>query len=165
MLSAYVPVHIEGGCYFIVIAILIWLAVLAAFIAYDCANIYIVVTEGMAQRAAVALGREENIVLNKFFTRTYLSADPLLNNNEYERFIVQDYNFRLRVKWLWAWPWNDTAKIVIEESISRIVAKPRDKEQEIKTPPPWQNGEKIVLLQKSGGQWKINRIIFKKPLE
>lgn len=150
---------------FIVAAIIIWLAVLATFIAYDCANIYIVVTEGMAQRAAVVLGSEENIALNKFFTQTYLSADPLLNNNEYEGFIIQDYSLKLRVKWLWAWPWNNSAKVVIEESIPKIVARPRDNEQDVKTPPQWQNGEKIVLLEKSAGQWKINRIIFKKPLK
>lgn len=150
---------------FIAIAILIWLAVLVTFTAYDCANIYIVVTEGMTQRATAVLDGQENIALNKFFTSSYLNSDPLLNNNQYEDFIIQDYNLKLRIKWLWAWPWSDSARVVIEEEIPRIVAKPRSQDQEIKTPPPWQNGEKIILLQRRAGLWKIDGIIFKKPLK
>lgn len=51
----------------IILAIILCLAVLAAFIAYDCANIYIVITEGMALRATAILEGQENIVLHKFF--------------------------------------------------------------------------------------------------
>lgn len=149
----------------IAIAILIWLAVLVTFTAYDCANIYIVVTEGMAQRASAVLDGRENVVLNKFFTSSYLNSDPLLNNNQYEDFIIQDYNYKLHIKWLWAWPWSDSARVVIEEEIPKIVAKPRSEDQEIKTPPSWQNGEKIILLQKRAGLWKIDGVIFKKPLK
>jgi hypothetical protein len=148
----------------IVIAIIICLVVLAAFIAYDCANIYIVLNEGMVNRASAILDDQETIVLNKFFTQGYLSVDPLLNNNSYEQFIIQDYNLQVRVKSLWAWPWDNHAKAVIEESIPDIKAKPKDDEEGPKTPPPWQNGEKVVLLKKDAGQWKIDRIIFKKPL-
>ncbi len=170
----------EGGCWFlnimlkfmqylakklIAIAILIWLAILVTFTAYDWANIYIVVTEGMTQRATAVLDGQENIVLNKFFTSSYLNSDPLLNNNQYEDFIIQDYNLKLRIKWLWVWPWSDSARVVIEEEIPKIVAKPRSENQEIKTPPSWQNGEKIILLQKRAGLWKIDGIIFKKPLK
>lgn len=150
---------------FIIIAILIWLIVLVSFTAYDCANIYIVVTEGMTQRAVAILEGQENVSLNKFFTSSYLSSDPLLNNNQYENFIIQDYNLRLRIKWLWAWPWNDSARVVVEEEIPKIVAKPRSEDQEVKTPPPWQNGEKVILLQKRAGLWKIDGIIFKTPLK
>jgi len=149
----------------IILAIIISLAVLAAFIAYDCANIYIVITEGMTLRATAILEGQENIVLNKFFTQSYLNADPLMNNNVYEDFIIQDYNIKMRVKWLWAWPWEDKVKVVIEESIPKIVGKPKDDEQAAKTPPAWQNGEKIVLLEKIDSYWKIAGVIFKSYLD
>jgi len=149
----------------IVLAIIVCLAVLATLIAYDCANIYIVVTEGMTLRATSILEGQENVVLQKFFTQAYLKADPLMNNNVYNDFIIQDYNIKMRVKWLWAWPWEERVKAVIEESIPKIVGKPRDDEQPVKTPPSWQNGEKIVLLEKQDGHWKIAGIIFKSSLD
>ncbi|MBM7582245.1 hypothetical protein JOD02_001102 [Caldicoprobacter guelmensis] len=119
----------------------------------------------MTQRAAAILEEQKNVSLNKFFTSSYLSSDPLLNNNQYENFIIQDYNLRLRIKWLWAWPWNDSARVVVEEEIPKIVAKPKSDDQEVKIPPPWQNGEKVILLQKRAGLWKIDGIIFKAPLK
>ena len=149
----------------IILAIILCLAVLAAFIAYDCANIYIVITEGMALRATAILEGKVNIVLNKFFTQANFKADPLIKSNVYDDYIIQDYNIKMRVKWLWAWPWEEQVKAVIEESIPRIVGKPKNDEQEVKTPPSWQNGEKIVLLEKKDGYWKIAGIIYKSSLQ
>jgi hypothetical protein len=94
-----------------------------------------------------------------------LNADPLIKSNVYDDYIIQDYNIKMRVKWLWAWPWEEQVKAVIEESIPRIVGKPKNDEQEVKTPPSWQNGEKIVLLEKKDGYWKIAGIIYKSSLQ
>ncbi|MFO7296050.1 MAG: hypothetical protein FWJ59_04605 [Caldicoprobacter sp.] len=148
----------------VALLILILLAILVTFTAYDCANIYIVVTEGLTQRVDAIMNNHENVSLKKFFSSTFLNSDPLLNNNVYADFIIQDYKLQLSIKKLWVWPWEDSTRVVVEEVVSDITATPIEKDQEVKTPPPWQNGEKIILLERKAGLWKINGIIFKKPI-
>lgn len=149
----------------VVVLILMLLTVVVTFTAYDCANVYIVVTEGLTQRVNAVMNNYENISLNKFFSSSFLNSDPLLNNNEYKNFIVQNYKFQLRVKKLWVWPWENSTRVVVEEIVSDIKALPIEDDQSLKTPPRWQNGEKVILLEKKAGLWKIEKIIFKKSLE
>lgn len=147
------------------LVVLVLLAVLVTFTAYDCANIYIVVTEGLTQRVDAVMNNHENVSLNKFFSTAFLNSDPVLNNNAYSDFIIQDYRLQLSVKKLWVWPWENSTRVVVEEVVSNIAATPIEKDQSEKTPPSWQNGEKIILLERKSGLWKISGIIFKKPME
>lgn len=146
------------------LVIIVTLVVLAAFIAYDCANIFIILNEGMVHRASVILQKEEPADLQKFFTSSYLSADPALSSNVYEGYAIQDYDLQIKIKWLWAWPWNDYARATIEEVIPRIEVASSQEDGEVATPHPWNNGEKLVMLKKNKGRWKIDRIIFKSPI-
>ena len=99
------------------IVIVILLIILTSFIAYDIANIYVVVNDGLSQRAETILNRQDPTDLNRFFTLKYLNSDPLFHSEQYRDYLITDYNYELKIKKLWAWPWQSRTNIVVEESI------------------------------------------------
>ncbi len=99
------------------IAIIILLIVLATFIAYDVANIYVVSNDGLSQRAEFALHGEDPASLHRFFTLRFLNTDPILHSNQYRDYNIQDYNYELKVKKLWVWPWESETEMIVEEYI------------------------------------------------
>jgi len=171
------------------------LVVLGTFIAYDMANIYVVVNDGMSQRASIILDEKDPSELNKYFTLKYLNSDSLFYSEKYKDYIIQDFDYKLVVKRLWVWPWQSRTRMLVEEYIPEdswkfsITDELRetlmaeqfpegDDEQEADggeseqekpklkiDPPVWQNGEKILELRKVDGQWKIDRIVFVKPVD
>jgi hypothetical protein len=174
---------------------IVLLVVLGAFIAYDMANIYVVVNDGMSQRASIILDEKDPSELNKYFTLKYLNSDPLFYSEKYRDYIIQDYDFKLVMKRLWVWPWQSHTRLLVEEYIPEdswkfsitdelrevlMEEQNQDSEQgqeenggesgqkekpELKIAPPvWQNGEKIIEMRKVDGQWKIDRIVFVRPL-
>ena len=180
---------------------------LAAFTAYDVANIYVVLQDGMNERAAVVLKQGDPSVLDKFFTLRYLNSDPLFQTEQYQDYIIRDYDYILSIKRIWVWPWQDRTLVTVEEYIpessfrfsitdelrARLEAQrdaewdaelarreeerlndedpdtEEDLEEEQKPdivikPPQWQNGVKTVEFRRVDRKWKIDRIIFVRPL-
>ena len=175
------------------IVIVILLIILSSFIAYDLANIYVVVNDGLSQRTMTVLDRQDPADLNRFFTLKYLNSDPLFHSEQYRDYLISDYNYELKIKKLWVWPWQSRSDITVEEFIPEsswkftiteemrerlIVAQTpaaaaegegeAEETQEIKLiipKPQWQNGEKLIEFRKVDGQWKIDRIVFIRGLK
>jgi hypothetical protein len=99
------------------IAIIILLIVLATFIAYDMANIYVVVNDGLSQRAETIIQSDDPADLNRFFTLKYLNSDTMFRSEQFKDYKIQDYNYELKIKKLWVWPWESETEMVVEESI------------------------------------------------
>ncbi|HHT66490.1 MAG: hypothetical protein ACOX25_02785 [Caldicoprobacterales bacterium] len=99
------------------IAIIILLIVLATFIAYDMANIYVVVNDGLSQRAETIIQSDDPADLNRFFTLKYLNSDTMFRSEQFKDYNIQDYNYELKIKKLWVWPWESETEMVVEESI------------------------------------------------
>lgn len=99
------------------IAIIILLIVLATFIAYDMANIYVVTNDGLYQRAETIIQREDPADLNRFFTLKYLNSDIMFHSDQFIDYNIQDYNYELKIKKLWVWPWESETEMIVEESI------------------------------------------------
>jgi hypothetical protein len=99
------------------IAILIILIIMATFISYDMANIYVVANDGLSKRAEIIISNENPSDLNKFFTLQYLNSDSMLRSEQFKDYIVSDYNYELKIKKLWVWPWESTTEVTIEEYI------------------------------------------------
>jgi hypothetical protein len=99
------------------IAIIILLIVLATFIAYDMANIYVISNDGLTQRAETAIHGEDPASLHRFFTLNYLNSDPIFRSNQYDDYNIQDFNYELKIKKLWVWPWESETEMVVEEFI------------------------------------------------
>jgi hypothetical protein len=99
------------------IVIIILLVILAAFFAYDMANIYVVVNDGLSQRAETIINRQDPSDLNRFFTLKYLNSESLFYSDQYRDYLIQDYDYEMKIKKLWVWPWQSRTEIVVEEYI------------------------------------------------
>ncbi len=99
------------------IAVVIILIIMATFISYDMANIYVVANDGLSKRAEIIINNENPTDLNKFFTLQYLNSDSMLSNGQFVDYIVSDYNYELKIKKLWVWPWESTTEVTVEEYI------------------------------------------------
>ena len=101
----------------VVVAVVILLIVLATFISYDIANIYVIVSDGLAQRAETAIYNEDPSDLNRFFTLKQLNSDSIFRSNQFQDYNIQDYNYELKVKKIWVWPWESETEVLVEEAI------------------------------------------------
>ena len=125
----------------IAIAVIILLIVLATFTAYDIANIVVIANDGLTQRAEVIIHNENAVDLNRFFTLKYLNSDPMLRSEQFKDYIVQDYDYELKIKKLWVWPWESSTEMIVEEVIPesswkfKITDEMRQRLIEAQTPP------------------------------
>ena len=87
----------------IAIAVVIILIVLATFISYDMANIYVMINDGLSERANVIIHHEDPSDLSRFFTMSYLFSDPAFQSDQYKDYIVSDYDYDLKIKHMWVW--------------------------------------------------------------
>jgi hypothetical protein len=99
------------------IVIIILFIILAAFYAYDMANIYVVVNDGLSQRAQTVISRQDPSDLNRFFTLKYLNSDSLFYSDQYRDYLIQDFDYEMKIKKLWVWPWQSRTSVVVEEYI------------------------------------------------
>ncbi len=99
------------------IAVVIILIIMATFISYDMANIYVVANDGLSKRAEIVISDENPSDLSKFFTLQYLNSDTMLSSGQFDDYIVSDYNYELKIKQLWVWPWESTTEVIVEEYI------------------------------------------------
>ncbi len=101
----------------IAIAVVIILIVLATFISYDMANIYVMINDGLSERANVIIHHEDPSDLSRFFTMSYLFSDPAFQSDQYKDYIVSDYDYDLKIKHMWVWPWESSTVVTVEEVI------------------------------------------------
>jgi len=146
------------------------LATIAFYFAMNAANIYVILKDGMAQRAMTVMMDTDRAELNKYFAANYLTRDPVLavidnGANPYDRYQITGIDHRLRMEWMWAWPWEDTARATITEEIpgidGRILSAWRGvTPQEQLNPPAWQAGRYEVVLVRESGQWHIRSMTY-----
>ena len=146
------------------LAVIVILIILAIFIGYDWANINVIVNEGLAQRAEVILTNQEISELGKFYTQEFLDRDSSLSRHPYENFTINDYDHRVKLKKLWVWPWENKTRVTVEEIVTHIDGSNKDEDSKGEPIPPWESGEKIIVMEKDG-RWKMGNVILTKPIE
>ena len=151
----------------VIFTIVSTLLILAFYLAMNTSNIYILLADGMKERASVILTRQGAAELNGFFEGEYLSQDEglsigLSQNSPYYYYNVTSFNYDLSMEWMWSWPWEDTAEAVIVEKIPRIVGTVASDYRSMAaagtiaaTPPDWVGGRYRVTLKRVNGVWKI----------
>lgn len=151
----------------VVISIVCVLMILAFYMALNTSNIYILLSDGMQERANVILTGENPEELNGFFESDYLAQDETLNialsgRSPYQYYRVTAFNYEMSMEWMWAWPWEDSAEATIVETVPRIVGNVRSeyksqaKEGSIPSAPPeWVGGRYTVTLKRTNGVWRI----------
>ncbi len=140
------------------------------YFSMNAANIYIILKEGMAQRAKTVMLGEDPTRLERYFARSYLERDNVLDSirqgaNPYERYQITGIDHRLNLKWVWCWPWEDTARATIEESVPAIDGKiistlKASTPKEQWGVPQWQSGRYDVILTRENGRWHIKNMTY-----
>lgn len=97
--------------------ILTLIIIIVFFVAYDLANVYVMLDDGLSQRAEIILKNEDPSYLDRFFSWNYLNSDPLLTNHQYYDYLISDYDYKVKVEKLWVWPWQSTTSVQIVEYI------------------------------------------------
>lgn len=156
------------------------ITVITFYYAMNAANISVVLKDGMAKRAQLIMGVDDDYAgLSKYFQAAYLQRDENLINAQaggspYHSYVVRGIDHRLDMTWMWCWPWETSARAEFVETIpridGRISADYREAAilrygQSIVDPPEWQGGRYAVSLTKENGQWVIRSLSLKEALK
>ena len=143
------------------------LVMLAFYMAMNTANIYILISDGMQERASMILTRESASDLDNYFRDEFIAEDEALrialsDSSPWIDYNITDYDYELRMNWMWTWPWQDTATATITETIDGITGRVVAESQSLvnegvisSAPPVWQGGEYEVVLYRAEGRWRI----------
>ena len=152
----------------VIIAVVLGLMTLAFYFSMNAANIFVILKDGMAQRALTVMMNTEGAELHKYFSAAYLPLDKRLatirdGSNPYEPYQITGIDHRLRMEWMWTWPWEDTARATITEQVpgidGRVKASYREQlPQEQHAPPRWPAARYDVILIRENGQWHIREL-------
>ena len=155
------------------LSIILGIAVTVFYYAMNLSNIQIILKDGMAARAKVIMGIEDDAeLLNRYFQSGCLASDEALNaalnhNSPYEDYTVRGIDHRLSMGFIWTWPWETSARLTIDESIPRIDGRVKGTRADdviakkgggAVYPPEWSDAQYHVTLIKENGQWKIRSL-------
>ena len=139
--------------------IIVFLLISAGFIGYDCANVYVIVHDGMSQRMAVITeNNSDPSVMNKYFTPEAMTGDPMLNDVVPDGVLVKNYSYALRIRKLWVWPWKSKTRITVRDEVSRVELTPEEEGGYVPESLDLGTGEMKVSLIKENGRWYIDTI-------
>lgn len=146
----------------IILCIILGIVVCAFYMCLNTANIYVILSDGLKQRANVILTQEDAESLNFYFHADFLSTDPALEGafdgtSVYDDYIISDFDYELKIEKLWAWPWDSYATCTVVERVPEITGDviSSRKSEASPTVPSWQGGRYDITLIKDNGEWKI----------
>lgn len=146
----------------IILCIILGVMVCAFYMCLNTANIYVILSDGLKQRANVILTQEDAESLNFYFHADFLSTDPALEGafdgtSVYDDYIISDFDYELKIEKLWAWPWDSYATCTVVERVPSITGEviSSRKSEASPTVPSWQGGRYDITLVKVNGSWKI----------
>lgn len=121
-------------------------------------NMYIIVTEGMENRADNVLKNTADSDLSQFFTEDFLNSDEMLLSSPYLDWAVDSFDYRYEIKGISVLPWAKTGSVKYVERIPSIVATPISDEV-TGSVPAWKSMLYRVNLVKVDGRWLISNLI------
>lgn len=149
------------------------MAITVFYYAMNLSNMQIITKDGMAARAKVIMGIEQDAeVLKRYFQQACLDADEPLNTalngkSAYADYNVRGIDHRLNMGFFWTWPWDTSVRVSIEESIPRIDGRVKGSRADEMIaqkgsaglyPPEWPDAKYWVILTKENGRWKIRSL-------
>jgi hypothetical protein len=147
--------------------------VIAFYMAMNITNIIILTSDGMASRARVIVGTEEDpAILAKFFTTDCLTRESevgraLAGESPYADYDIRGMDHRVSIDWMWTWPWDYTASAVARETVTSIDGKVKPAKRDALVaangdgavnPPAWASRRYSVSLLRDNGRWIISSI-------
>lgn len=157
------------------LAVVLALMTIAFYFSMNAANIYVILKDGMAERAHAVMIEERPGQLENYFARSYIERDNVLTSikngtNPYARYSITGFDHRLAMEWMWSWPWDDTARATITERIPAIDGRIISSYKQV-TPeaqwgvPRWESARYNVVLSRENGQWHIKNMTYAGALE
>ena len=151
----------------LIVVVVLALSVGVFLFAMDYANVTILATDGMTMRAGVVLGYNDASELTKFFTEDYLAGDELLKDTTYLDYTINSFDAQVDVESLHTLPWENTATVVVTESVTIDGELPISKQTPEQLadpnkipPPPWEGGTYELTLQKDAEhRWIITDVV------
>lgn len=139
----------------------------------NASDIYIVLKDGMADRAKVIMMDYDEGELTKFFHPVFIERDEALQialsgSSPYSWYKIRGIDHRLEIKWLWCWPWDTTASVDFIERIPHIDGRILSDYREIAlnsggedalNPPRWEAGKYKAIMVHENGTWRIKSIV------
>ena len=152
------------------LAVVLTMMTIAFYFSMNAANIYVILKDGMAERAQTVMIEETPGRLEKYFAKSYIDRDNVLTStrtgtNPYARYSITGFDHRLSMEWMWCWPWDDTARATITERIHAIDGRITAAGKAI-TPeeqwgvPKWESARYNVVLSRENGQWHIKNMSY-----
>lgn len=155
-----------------VITLVLSLMVTVFYYAMNMSNMYVVLKDGMARRAQVAMMTEEVSELNKYFSQRFMDTDAVVQavrqgTSPYADYNIRGIDHRLQMGFAWVWPWETMATVTITEEIPRIDGRAKGNTAEALVaaqgsdalyPPSWTGARYRVVMQKDSGQWRIQSL-------
>lgn len=155
------------------VCMLLALAITVFYYAMNLSNIQIILKDGMAARAKIIMGMEDDAGnLSRYFQSACLAADEDLiqaenDNSPYRDYTVRGIDHRLEMGFMWTWPWDSGVRLKITERIPRIDGRVKGSRADdviaqngagAVYPPDWPDAVYWVSLAKENGQWKIKSL-------
>ncbi len=155
------------------ICILAGIAVTVFYYSMNLSNLYVILKDGMAARAKVIMGIEEDDeILKRYFLNVWLDSDETLieaekGKSDYADYNVRGIDHRLSMNFFWTWPWDTSVELTFSESIPRIDGRVKGtRADEIIAqkgagavyPPEWPEARYWVTMTKENGRWKIRKL-------
>lgn len=154
------------------------LSVCVFYTAFNTANIYIIVSDGMKERASMILTRTSSTDLDNYFRDEFLSEDETLkialsSASPWTDYSISGYDYKCSVSRIRTWPWEDVATVTVTETVDSITGYAVASSQALvasgaisASPPEWQGGEYTVTLTRVAGRWRVaglkqTRVILK----
>ena len=154
------------------LAVVLTMMTIAFYFSMNAANIYVILKDGMAERAQTVMIEETPGRLEKYFAKSYIDRDNVLTStrtgtNPYARYSITGFDHRLSMEWMWCWPWDTTARAEFTETIPRIDGRVKSSSADaaralysdgFEYPPKWQGGRYAATLVKENGQWHVRSL-------
>jgi hypothetical protein len=152
----------------LVMCCVLGLMTIAFYYSMNFANVYIVLKDGMSERAKVIMMDTDRAPLFKYFSNSCIERDTSLaeaasNTSPYKIYSITGFDHRLAMEWMWCWPWENTATAVISESIPAIDGKIKTEARAAinegqNSIPHWPTTRYSVVLSRESGQWRVKNI-------
>ncbi|MBR3750813.1 MAG: SH3 domain-containing protein [Clostridia bacterium] len=154
---------------------IIWIVVILALcvagfiVSMNYSNLYIMLNDGMKERADVILYNTDTSEMSPYFTSYFMENDQYIALREtYSKYRINTYGYHLQCESLLTWPWATSATVYVSEAVysidGNIDTTVHDKDTAMLNgtyyPPLWKNCRYKVSLIKVDGLWCIESLEY-----
>lgn len=153
----------------IVVCVVIALCAAGFFITMNYSNLYVLLNDGMKERANVILFNNDTTNMSQYFTNYFMENDAYIALREqYGSYDINTFGYKMECGSLITWPWASRTTIYIDEAVysidghidTTVLSKDEAMAAGKYYPPAWRSARYKVVLIKADDQWRIESLEF-----